>query len=261
MKLRYNIIWQVKNLTWKCSLLTFKCVLLREHSSDIPGLSLNRRWTMAQQGKKEHEKGAWLADPAKPIGAVIVLALVGLVLILAMGQTGGGVNVKGDWTIEVRNADGTLAHRRDFTNRLADYAPRAVANILGHQRSSLGWRVDVSGGTYPCGSDRIGNAECTIHEAQVPISGNVDSFPTLTVEVPTEGDDRHKLVLSGEATVLRDGTLTDVRTSLYSCPSDTAAGVNCAPGSVRADWFSIVSRAEGKCTSGAEQNCTTERAA
>lgn len=67
------------------------------------------------------------------------------------GGQGEGIKVHGQWTIEVRNADGSLASRTEFKNRLAlpgdePYAGvgnRILAGLLGRASSAGLWEIHL----------------------------------------------------------------------------------------------------------------------
>src|SRR6266540_6947675 len=46
---------------------------------------------------------------------------------------GEGIQVHGDWVIEVRNADGSVAERREFENALHSQGQQFLTNVLGRQ--------------------------------------------------------------------------------------------------------------------------------
>jgi len=145
-----------------------------------------------------------------------------------------GIKVHGDWTIEVRNSDGTLAQRREFKNALVAQGATALANVLGRQKSLSNWSVTLSdvSGLGPCVSGGSGGAvACAILES---VLGNLGDptrfFPNLSVAVPTSGPNSGKLVLSGSATAsnTQPSSIADVSTWIELCPNTTQPGSNCS---------------------------------
>jgi len=62
-----------------------------------------------------------------------------------------GIKVHGDWTIVIRNADGSVASRHEFKNALVDFS--VLPLLLAHGGSVGQWSVTVSGPhpmTQPC---------------------------------------------------------------------------------------------------------------
>jgi hypothetical protein len=132
----------------------------------------------------------------------------------APGAPQEGINVHGHWTIVVTNPDGSLAERREFDNALIATGARALAMVLGRLNSVGGWGIHL-----------LSNAgeEVFLDASSIPISygflyesSNTLTFPyvfkTLTVSVPTTGENMNKLVLSGTATAQRDGKIKAVYT-------------------------------------------------
>lgn len=137
-----------------------------------------------------------------------------------------GIAVHGHWTIEVRNPDGTLTERREFENALnPDMGAQTLAKLLARQVTPGGWTITLAAtptsGTLPWDGGGF------IVEGTYPRTES-NRFKTLTISVPTSGDNRNKLVLSGSATAQREGNIgfvgtlidalsaTEVRSSLYT---------------------------------------------
>jgi len=148
-----------------------------------------------------------------------------------------GIKVHGDWTIEVRNSDGTLAQRREFKNALDAQGATTLANVLGRQNGVGLWIItllDLSGRNTPCvGGVSAGSSTvpCIIIENSVGGSGSTDIFPNLTVTVPISGPNAGKLVLSGSATASnpQPSSIGLVFTGFIVCPS-TTLGSPCGGG-------------------------------
>jgi hypothetical protein len=63
---------------------------------------------------------------------------------VAAEERGGGsegIKVHGDWTIEIRNPDGSLVSRHEFENALTDAGPFALSYILGRRIVDIRWEI------------------------------------------------------------------------------------------------------------------------
>lgn len=144
------------------------------------------------------------------------------------GGTQEGIAVRGHWTIEVRNPDGSLVERREFDNALQDHGNEALVRLLAREQTPGVWSVILGG--QPCNYDDGSPADCFIIEASsYPGSGN-HLFYNLTV-TPVGTGSSAKLVLSGSATPANTTDVLAVETRLRLCPPDvspadcTAAGI------------------------------------
>ncbi len=124
--------------------------------------------------------------------------------------TDEGIKVHGDWVIEVRNQDGSLAERREFENALTAYGELLLTTALARQFHPGVWGVLVSGGPNP---QPCGNAApaCLMRE---PISSALDGwnathFTTLTVAAL---QNPKRLELQGNFDAPQDGTINLVQT-------------------------------------------------
>ena len=127
-----------------------------------------------------------------------------------------GIQVHGHWTIDVLNPDGTLAEHREFENALAgSTASTMLCDILGRLNCAAGWTIDLSGTTGGANS-AFRFSKTMIYESSSPTNLDTDLgyFKTLTVSVPTSGDNNGKLVLSGTATAYQDGQFNTVTTTI-----------------------------------------------
>jgi len=138
------------------------------------------------------------------------------------GAQSEGIKVHGQWTIDIRNTDGSLASHHEFKNALDSFGATALAQMLGRQTVTGVWGVSLwqigSGLRRPCPS--YFNGACVIGEV-----GSTDpeaQFKTLTVTVPTAGPNAGKLVLSGNATAEADGDIAQVGTGIGLCGANTA---------------------------------------
>ena len=61
------------------------------------------------------------------------------------GAASEGIKVHGDWTIEVRNPDGSLASRHRFQNALTTNGAANLTGLLASQKVACAWGVVVRG--------------------------------------------------------------------------------------------------------------------
>jgi hypothetical protein len=128
-----------------------------------------------------------------------------------------GVKVHGHWTIDVRNADGTLASHREFENSLLSTGAAILSDILARTLVIGPLSVQL-GGTVCTGG-------CSLYEPTEPVSGP-SAFLVLTVSAPTSGTNSGNLVLAGSFLAPQTGNVNAVYTSVDNCPS-TVLPVNC----------------------------------
>jgi hypothetical protein len=63
----------------------------------------------------------------------------------ALAQEKEGIKVHGHWTIDVRNADGTLASHNEFENALIPIVgQQTLSDLLSPRTSFIGWEVDIN---------------------------------------------------------------------------------------------------------------------
>jgi hypothetical protein len=128
-----------------------------------------------------------------------------------------GIKVHGQWLIEVRNPDGTLAQRQEFNNAL--HSGGIHLTSLLSRASGMGfWEVAVYDSQQsPClGGTRF--PECEIVEPNISFTGT-NVFKTLSVS--TQGPNNNQLVLQGTATALVDGRISQVYSNFGTCPGGT----------------------------------------
>ncbi len=135
-----------------------------------------------------------------------------------------GIRVRGHWTIEVRDPDGTLVERREFENALVIPAGAALlAQVMARSLSIGGWRVELHLG--PAGQicdDGSGNPlQCVIVESTDPSVALNNYFGTLTFAVSVG-----QIELTGSAVAQRNGDIGDVATFNLVC-GGTVAPATC----------------------------------
>jgi hypothetical protein len=142
--------------------------------------------------------------------------------------TGEGIKVHGHWTIEVRNADGTLGSRREVENALVIWTAGGqtlLAGLLANYYSDPIWLVylygpDISGNASgPCRHDGSQSPwPCSIVEPEAPLSGTEVS-KNLVVGLPLQGGQQHRpegtVELSGSTTAALDGSIVRVASGWY----------------------------------------------
>ena len=151
-------------------------------------------------------------NTASAVAAVAMLALVlgsEPAAHAANGATPGappeGIKVRGDWTIEIRDPDGSLVSRHAFENALVPGGgDTTLARLLGRTLPGFLWRVsigDFSGPGSPC-----------LPGAATPPDGFpcVATEPDVTVTATPEGT----LRLSGSVTARRAASIALVVTEL-----------------------------------------------
>jgi hypothetical protein len=130
-----------------------------------------------------------------------------------------GVHVRGDWTIVVRNEDGTIASRHDFRNAFVpSLGGPLLANLLKNNSVVAEWSISMQGGPCLNSSGQPGNCILVQNPAWVP-QAPTQYFATLTTDVPTSGPNAGKLVLTGSAKAGRATGITTVTTFGHECPA------------------------------------------
>jgi hypothetical protein len=137
------------------------------------------------------------------------------------GASREGIKVHGHWTIEVKNADGSLVSHYEFENAFAAHLGAAtfMNGVLSRTKRVGLWQISLAGtpACYP------NNAPCWIVEPGTPIEGGV-----LSVSTPTSGPHAGKFVLSGSTTAPRAAQISVVQTGTDDCPG---GGGTCTAGS------------------------------
>lgn len=141
--------------------------------------------------------------PRTRIGSVLLAVVLGAAAVAGAAEPRGGpsegISVHGEWTIEIRNPDGSLASRHEFKNALVDEGKGFLARLLGQTTTTWGgnWIVEVGEATAdglggPCGPS-------VTPPAGVPCMMIEHNTPPLTV-VHSGGTVR----LSGTVTAAKD---------------------------------------------------------
>lgn len=157
-------------------------------------------------------------DPATAASAPVASVSTGAVAEAPArdGVLRGGIGVRGHWTIEVRNPDGTLDRREEFDNALVK-SGKILAFLLTTHRHLREWRVWLMTGT---------DKYLALEEAGP--SGKEEGSQYLHVAyslkpelvLPTDGTD-HFVRLTGKVNAIEDAQISEVKTYLSVC-SDAA---------------------------------------
>jgi hypothetical protein len=144
--------------------------------------------------------------------SVFCAAALSLVLAVtpASAQSSGapeGIKVHGDWTLTIRNPDGSLAAVHEFKNALAFDGASILARLLGGAAVAGPWIIYLGTSTNVCPT-----INCTIGE---PAVGGTSA--DLTRSVPSTGPDAGKLVLRGSIRIPASTSIQSVTTALESC--------------------------------------------
>lgn len=126
-----------------------------------------------------------------------------------------GIKVHGEWTIDIRNPDGTLVSHHEFKNALQTSGAVLLGHFLQRTNKAGEWVVSVTGGPSPC------NTPCWIYEpaTQFPVSEGVIIFKTLTIS--SQGGANNNTVFAGTATASQAGVIDTVYASNYRCSVDS----------------------------------------
>jgi hypothetical protein len=138
-----------------------------------------------------------------------------------------GVKVTGEWTILIRNEDGSVASRHEFRNAFVpSLGAPLLAKLLKNASIVAEWMISMQGG--PCLNASGQPANCILvqdpgWQSQAP----QQYFPTLTTDAPDSGPNAGKFVLTGSAKAARATAITVVSTFGLECPA-AAPGTTCS---------------------------------
>jgi hypothetical protein len=154
---------------------------------------------------------------------VLIAALSGAQALAQSGAAQDGIKVHGDWTLTVRNPDGTVAARHEFKNALAISlgGDSLLAQLLSGGAVAGQWSVELY--PVPIAACHSNNSPCRITEnSSIPGGTSRD----LTKTVPTSGPDAGKLVLRGSVRIPINATINQVVTTLSTC-APTVSPASC----------------------------------
>lgn len=159
----------------------------------------------------------------RALGLLAVLALMAASCGGVLPEAGGpseGIQVHGDWTIDIYNEDGSLDRSLTFSNGLLSNGAAIIASALAGQSTIGVWGVTIAGanGVELCPSGPDVNGGCWI-----PVTR------AFTTTEDLAGDSaRETLRLSGSTTVEVDGSIAAVSTNVGSC-EPSVAPADCFP--------------------------------
>lgn len=139
------------------------------------------------------------------LGLVLVVGLVVAACGGAEPEAGGpseGIQVHGDWVIDVYNQDGSLDHHVEFENALTPAGGEDLARVLAGLQTVGDWEIEIQGDVGPCPSVAGLLCRTGVVEAQW-----LDGTPTLR--------------LQGSSQIEADDTIIFVGTRLGICDADT----------------------------------------
>ena len=159
------------------------------------------------------------------------LKLVGLLAVLTMivASCGGagpeaagpneGIQVHGDWTIDIYNEDGSLDRQVEFSNALTSQGAEDLAEIMSGQATAGRWRIVLVGAsTSPDPCPLGGFGDCLI----APIDAEWTGAPSL--------------LLAGSVQVEATSRISSVSTVLGICDSSIAPANCVSSGKFRLDF-------------------------
>jgi hypothetical protein len=147
------------------------------------------------------------------------------------GPSNARIEVRGHWTFDIRNPDGSGAARYEFDNELIDARPLLLT--LSRTNSAAYWNVgigDVFGDGEPClsGTPAV-PAVCSLQEPGDAV--NFSGAKKLSVlNVSTDGAANGALVLQGTFTAEKAGQISSVTTGMSVCASTVAPATPCSFG-------------------------------
>lgn len=169
----------------------------------------------------------------KLVGVVALMALVVASCAAGTPEAAGpseGIQVHGDWTIDVYNEDGTLDEHVEFSNALTAGGADAINRVLGRSESAGEWQVTIDGGAGPCTS--AGGIAVACRATEV-LEHPTFMFPTLVLDTSAAG----VLTMAGSVTIQNDSTISGVSTRFATCRT-TTDHVECLNSSLAPDAFS-----------------------
>ena len=154
---------------------------------------------------------SWLR--AVVFATALLASSIGLHAIAAAPQE--GIKVHGDWTIVIRNADGSIASRNEFKNALVPVGAGNLASVLAGNSAIGTWMIYFEGG----GICTTFNSGCVISTPRYALPSILASN-NLTITAGT-GADYGKLFLVGSLKAIGAGSIGQVATLVMPCAAST----------------------------------------
>jgi hypothetical protein len=131
-----------------------------------------------------------------------------------------GIQVHGDWVIEVRNPDGSLADRREFENALTGSGSEYLDRILWRDATVGEWAVAALHPSAPC---PLGG--CAMTEVGGTKNWGFDPQQTFATLVRSTQVNPNQFILTGNFDAVQNGSIAEVHTLLcISTPPNLNAG-------------------------------------
>lgn len=142
----------------------------------------------------------------------------------AQQAPGDGIKVHGHWTIDVRNADGSLASHNEFVNALQPSGATALSALLGRSNTVGSWQLDLMGADAggPCMTiEDPTPVPCTAVEPGTTIPDDLSAawFPTLALNLVQGPGGTASLELTGNVTASSAVSIEQVRSVIVLSPS------------------------------------------
>ncbi|MFZ0954454.1 MAG: hypothetical protein WBQ40_01895 [Candidatus Sulfotelmatobacter sp.] len=102
--------------------------------------------------------------------------------------TGEGIQIHGQWTIEIRNRDGSVARHLEFENSLVGDGPSVLALLLGGFAVPGSWELFLNGNPSPCSSSNSATGGvCALLVGGSALAANVNAAtPCATSPAPVQ---------------------------------------------------------------------------
>lgn len=142
-----------------------------------------------------------------------------------------GIKVHGNWTIYIRNADGTLVSHHEFKNALTISGGALLGRFLQRTHKPGEWVISLASEVAhlnPCEVNIAGPMPCGIYESTTQLSTSEASGQFNTLTISSEGGpNTNRTVLAGSAKARKNGVIDNVATLLInSCPVDSQGVCN-----------------------------------
>ncbi len=119
-----------------------------------------------------------------------------------------GIQVHGDWVIEVRNPDGSVAERREFQNALTSPASHYLDLVMARTASVGEWGVTLVGTPDSCGA----GGNCFISEAGGTHNWGIAADTQFATLVLSAEQNPNEFVLQGNFDAPIDTSISEVHT-------------------------------------------------
>ncbi len=163
-------------------------------------------------------------------GCAIAAALA---MTTLAAQSREGITVHGDWTIVIRNDDGSVASRHEFRNALRIDGALVLAELMGRGSMVGGWAIALSNpslGGQPCAIPTAGEVGCILSERAVDPVGSTFVDRTVSLTARPNPNNSVQFLLSGTRRATNTGKIGRVETYVTLCgitqPNCTPSGAS-----------------------------------